>query len=295
MGSLRDFYDDLDDQTKWVLKFIRGAVICFLVWLVFDWFVIKSKDPFKKSFNTTLAEEKEDLLKPVRKYYRMKLISVLTGKQNKYTGEPYCSLHDLLDLYIDIDHVDDINLQTDDGTNLLIGLARSGRNTPLKYARYFSANRNTITRAYSLFIQKLFKMGIDLNARDTLKRTALIWSTINWALETRETPTESDLVSAFKCPKDSIYEIPLHRNLTLELLYRQRALSEEKLNPINFRDRDGNTALAWAAKLNSLEPVKYLLAYGADKSIRNNSYQLPVDLTDNADIEKLLAITNKKH
>jgi ankyrin repeat protein len=63
---------------------------------------------------------------------------------------------------------------------------------------------------------------------------------------------------------------------------------------INMRNDLGETALFTAVHHENTIMVKELLEYGADTNIRNNDGLLPKDITDNTEIEVLLARANLK-
>jgi ankyrin repeat protein len=63
---------------------------------------------------------------------------------------------------------------------------------------------------------------------------------------------------------------------------------------INLRNDLGETALFTAVHHENTIMVKELLEYGADTTIRNNDGLLPKDITDNTEIEVLLARANLK-
>ena len=58
---------------------------------------------------------------------------------------------------------------------------------------------------------------------------------------------------------------------------------------VNINDREGNTALIYAAEKNLSGNVKILLDYGADKSIKNIDGKSAVDAAHSEDVKRLLA------
>ena len=58
---------------------------------------------------------------------------------------------------------------------------------------------------------------------------------------------------------------------------------------VNIQDREGNTALIYAAGKNLAGNVKILMNYGADISLRNIDGKSAFDSAHSEDVKKLLA------
>ncbi|KAL9655164.1 hypothetical protein ABK040_008939 [Willaertia magna] len=62
----------------------------------------------------------------------------------------------------------------------------------------------------------------------------------------------------------------------IKMMFEEFNLETKEI--VNARDFFGNTALHWACYFNKLEIVKLLLAYGADRNLKNNEGETPIYL-----------------
>jgi ankyrin repeat protein len=102
-------------------------------------------------------------------------------------------------------------------------------------------------------VRQFLEQGADVNAKDELGRTALIWASYNEHTD------------------------------TVKLLI-------EKGADINARDSDGQTALIWAVTNSKTALAKFLIEKGADVNIRNNRGETALRLAacKDTDIVRLL-------
>jgi len=147
--------------------------------------------------------------------------------------------------------------------------------TPLTYAIHY-ANLDAA--------KLLLEYGADPNVHET-------WAPIHYAANFCNAEMIDDLI---KYGADVNLKVPGSQEnageITLKYGYHTipvlNALIKHKLN-LNAKDSDGNTLLHIAVQKDNDNAVKLLLEAGADKTVKNNSGKLPVNMTDKEYIKKL--------
>ena len=126
-----------------------------------------------------------------------------------------------------------------------------------------------IHKRQKIFLERLLAEKIDVNEKDTEGRTALFLAVKNGEADFVEL-----LIRANADPniKDKNGRTPLIEAIaTIESDRIIKLLLGIKNINANLKDRDGNTALLWAAHLQNLELVDQLIKCGVDLDVVNNS------------------------
>ncbi|NHA04177.1 ankyrin repeat domain-containing protein [Mucilaginibacter sp. HC2] len=193
-----------------IKKFAEGALTIFICILVYQW-VVDGKTPFHDAFKHTVSQTWDGVKSPVtgRVAYRMKDIL----NRDTITCER------VVELYNEIDVVDDINCKSENGTTLLIALTKAQQRDLLVPA---SPLRECSPGLKLKYFNKLIANDVNLNARDNLGRTALIWNTIRgisfdfgWALTLEQKLIEHEAALHYrdKFGKTALDYARLNKNL----------------------------------------------------------------------------------
>jgi hypothetical protein len=213
------------ESIKKIEKFSQGVFTAFFCILLYHW-IVGNSNPWSNAFWQTTQQTIDGIKSPIisRIEYRVKDIL------NRDTIE--CD--ELSELYSEVNFISNINCKSENGTSLLIGVVKARDQYDLSNFKHnldCPGNRD-------IFIKKLISKEVNLNARDNLGRTALMWNTIKGSRLTYA-------VTAYK--------------IEVLLIENEAAL--------HYKDHFGKTALDYAKENNSPLFISLLESAIANKPI----------------------------
>lgn len=165
----------MDNESK---KRLEGFLTAFVCIFLYQW-LVGGTSLWHTSFSQTVSRTFDEVKSPVTGKIGYRVKDIL----NRDT----ISCDVLAELNAEVDYIDDINCKSENGTTLLIALARAERHFILFHKNnLFECKKDT----RSSYFKKLMARDINLNARDKWGRTALMWNSImgframeGWELE----------------------------------------------------------------------------------------------------------------